>query len=80
MNLVLTTGYAGDGLGVGQVFLQKDALGQGMRVVGFKHWNRALQDDRAVVQMLIDKMDSASSHFDAVIEGLPLRTETGKCR
>src|ERR1017187_10216190 len=79
-NLVLATGYAGNGFRVSQVFLNKDAGGQGMRVVGFKHRNRALKDDRAVVQMFIDKVDSAAGHFDAVIECLLLRIEAGKSR
>jgi hypothetical protein len=60
------------------VLLGEDAGGEGVGVVGGEHGDGALQQDHAVVQVLIDKMDGASGQLDAVIEGLGLRVEAGK--
>ena len=46
-----------------------------MRVDG----DGALEDDDAVVQVLVDKMHGAAGYFDAVIEGLLLGFETWEC-
>ena len=49
-----------------------------MRIIGFVNGHSPLQDDDAVVEMLVDKMHGAPCDFDAVVEGLLLRVKAGK--
>jgi hypothetical protein len=79
-NLVLTADDASDGLAVGNVLFGQNALRERVLVVLLQNGDRTLQDDYAVIEMLVDKMHCAASHFDAVLEGLLLRVETGKRR
>ena len=60
------------------MLFDQDAVGQRVRVVGLFYRDGPLQNDGAVVQVLIDKMDGATSHFDAVVEGLLLGVEAGE--
>ena len=75
---VFGAGDAGDGFAVGDVFLGEDAVGEGVGVVGFEDGDNALQDDDAVVEVLVDKVDGATGDLDAVIECLGLGFEAGK--
>ena len=77
-NLVVAAHNKGKRLGVGDVLLGENALCEGVGVVGVERGNRALEDDDAVVEMLIDKMHRAAGELDAVVEGLGLRIEAGK--
>ena len=77
-DFVFAAGYAADGLSVGDVLFDKDALGEGVRVVGFEDGNGALEDDGAVVEMFVDKVNGAAGDFYAVVEGLLLGVEAGK--
>lgn len=60
------------------MFLRKNASGERMGIVRIENRYRTLQDDRTVVEVLIDEVNSAASNFDAVIEGLRLRFKAGK--
>ena len=50
-----------------------------MRIVAFEDRNAPLKNDDPVVEVLIDKMDGAPGDLAAIIEGLQLRVQTGKC-
>jgi len=80
LDFVPTAGDAGDGLGVGDVLFDEDAIGKGRGVVGFENEDAALQNDCALVEMVIDKVDRATDDFDAVVEGLLLGVEAGEGR
>src|ERR1051326_5570430 len=67
-----------DRLGIRDVLLLQDARGQRMFVIARVHRHRALDDDRTVVEMLVDEMHGAAADFDSVFERLPLRVEAGK--
>ena len=75
---VVAAGYAGDGIGVGLVLFHEDAGAEGVGVVGFEDRDGALQDDYAMVEVLVDKVDCAASYFYAVIECLALGFEAGE--
>ncbi len=79
LNLILTAGDAGNGLGVGDVLFDEDADGEGAGVVRLQNRDGALEDDGSVVQVLIDEMDRAAGDLYAVVEGLLLRVEAGEC-
>lgn len=72
---VVATRYAGNGVGVGDVFFDEDALGEGVCVVGLENRNCTLENDGAVVEVFIDEVHSAASDFHSVIEGLLLGVE-----
>ncbi len=69
-----------DGLRIGKVLLLQDARGERVRVIVIQHGHGALEDDDAVIEVLIDEMDGAAGDGAAVLEGLHLRVKTGKCR
>ena len=71
---------AGDGFGVGLMLLLENAVGESVGVVRGQDGDGSLEDDDAVVQLLIDKMDGAAGDLDAVVEGLLLRVEAGEGR
>jgi hypothetical protein len=79
-DFVLSTGHAGDGFAVGDMLLDQDARGEGVGVVSFEDRDGALQDNDAMVQVLIDEMNGATGYLNAVFEGLALRFEAGKGR
>jgi hypothetical protein len=60
------------------VLFGQDALGERVGVVGLEDGNGALQDDDAVIQVLVDKMDGAAGDFCAVVEGLRWASRPGK--
>lgn len=70
----------GNGFGVGNVLLGKDALGQRMRVVCGKDWHKALQDDDAVIQVFVHEMHGAAGDLYPIVEGLGLRVQAGERR
>ena len=70
--------YASDGFGVGDVFFDQDALGERVGIVGLEDGNAALEDDNAVIQVLVDEVDGAAGEFAAVVEGLQLGFEAGE--
>lgn len=78
MDLIVAAGDVGDGFGVGDVLFDEDALGEGVRVVGFEDGYGALEDDGAVIEVLVDEVDGAAGDFYSVVEGLLLRIEAGK--
>ena len=80
LDLVFTTGNAGDGFRVGDVLFSENAFCEGVGIVGFEHGNGALKDDGAVVEVLVNEVDSAARDFYAVVEGLLLGVESGECR
>jgi len=77
-NLILTAEDACDSLGVCYVFLDQNSLGEGVCVVRIKHRDGALQNDRAVVQFFIHKMNRASGDLCPVVQGLLVRIQTWK--
>ena len=77
-DLVFATDDAGDGLGVGEVFFGENAGGEGVSVVGVEYRDGALEDDDAVVEMLIDEVDGAAGEFDTKVQCLLLRLEAGE--
>ncbi len=77
-DLVLSADQASNGLRVGDVLLGEDAGGEGVGIVAVEDRNGPLQDDDAVIELFVDKVDGAAGNLDAVIEGLLLRVETGK--
>ena len=77
-DFVVSADHAGDGFGVSDVLFGENAGGEGVGVVGFEYGDGTLQNDCAVVQVLIDKMDGATGYFYAVFEGLSLCFEAGK--
>jgi hypothetical protein len=78
LDFKLATGDLGDGFGVGLMLFGEDAVGKRVGVVGFQNGNSALQEDDAVVEMLVNEVDGAAGDFDAIFEGLGLRVEAGK--
>ena len=79
-DLELATEDSGDGFGVGEVFLFEDAGGEGGGVVVFVDGDGALEDDDAVVDVLVDEVDGAAGDVDAEGQGLLLRVEAGEGR
>src|ERR1700690_953098 len=79
-DLVFTRQDAADGFRISNVLLFENAGGEATRVVGGKDGDRPLQDDHTVVQLLVDKVNRAAGHLDAVVEGLGLRVEPRKSR
>jgi hypothetical protein len=59
------------------VLLLEDAGREGVCVVAFEDGDGFLQDDDAVVELLVDEVDGAAGDLDAVVEGLVLRVEAG---
>ena len=53
-DFVLSTDDSGDRLGVGDVFFGEDAGSEGVGVVGVEDGDGALEDDYAVVEVLVD--------------------------
>jgi hypothetical protein len=49
-----------------------------MVIIGGKDWDGPLDDDRAVVKVLVDEVDGATGDLYAVVKSLPLSVETGK--
>lgn len=60
------------------MLLHEDALGESVLVVGGEYGDSFLQDDCAVVEMLIHKMYGASAELHAIIKGLALRLQSGE--
>lgn len=79
-DLVLPTYRAGDGLGVGDVLFGENAGGEGVGIVGIEHRDGTLENDDAVVEVLIDEVDGAAGDLDSVVEGLLLGIEAGEGR
>jgi len=79
-NLVLSTGRAGNSLGIGYVLFDQDSLGQRVRVVALQHRNGPLQHNNAVVEMLVYKMDRAAGNLYPIIESLRLRLKAREGR
>jgi len=77
-DLVVAADDAGYGFGVGLVLFNQDSLGERVGVVGFEDGDGALENDWAVIEMFIDKMDGAAGYFYAVVKGLPLGFQAGK--
>jgi len=62
------------------VLFGEDAFGEGVGVVGFENSNRSLENDSAVVEVLVDEVDGAAGDLYAVIECLLLGVEAGEGR
>ncbi len=60
------------------MLLLQDARRQSGFIVAIKHGNRLLQDDGAVVEVFIHKMNGHAGNFGAVLQGLLLRLQPGK--
>ena len=78
-DFVVAAGEAGDGFGVGDVLFDEDALGEGVGVVRIEDGDRALEDDGAMIEVLVDEVDGAAGDFDSVIERLLLGVEAREC-
>lgn len=63
---------AGDGGGVGDVLDFEDAGGEGSGCIGVFDGDGSLEDDDAMVELFVDKVDCAAGDFCTVGEGLPL--------
>ena len=62
------------------MLLRENARGKRVCIVVVEHRNRSLKNDRAVVQLVVDKVHGAARHLHAVVEGLLLRVEAGEGR
>ena len=62
------------------MLLRKYSRGEGSHIVAFQHRHGFLQNDWAVVQMLIDEMHRAARHFHAIFQRLFLRVHAGERR
>ena len=62
------------------MLLDQDPLRQRMRIIAIQHRDYPLQDNHAVIQLFVDKVDCASRNLAAVIEGLLLRVQSRKSR
>ena len=71
---------AGDGFAISDVLLLKDAGGESVGVVSGKDGDGFLEEDDAVVELLVDEVDGASNDVDAVVEGLLLGVEAREGR
>ncbi len=60
------------------MLLHQNAFGEGVLIVGGENGNGLLQDNGAVIEVLVHKVNGAAAELDAVIEGLLLRFEAGK--
>ena len=69
---------ARDGFGVGEVLLGEDAGGERLGGVGVEDGDGSLQDDDAVVYVLVDEVDGAAGDPGAEFESLTLGVEAGK--
>ena len=78
MNGVLAAQDAGDGFGVGEVFLGEDALGEGLAGVVVLDGDSLLEDDDAVVYGFVDEVDGAAGDLRSVVQGLVLGVESGE--
>ncbi len=76
---VFAAGDKADSFGVGKVLFGEDAAVEGFGCVGVEDGDSALDDDGAMIKLLIDKVDGAAGDFDAVSEGLLLSFEAGEC-
>ena len=77
---IVSTEDASDRLGIGKVFLLKDARREGFGGIVVIDWNCLLQNDHAVIDSFIDKMNTATRNFGAIVKGLLLCVETRKGR
>lgn len=80
MDLVVAIEEDANGFGVGDVLLFKYAFGESMVVIGGKDGDGSLDDDCAVVKVLVDKVDRAAGDLYAVVESLLLSVKAGKGR
>jgi hypothetical protein len=78
LHLILAAGDAGNGFAIGDVLFDKDPVSERVSVVGFENRNGALQNYRAVIEVLIDEVHGAASDFDSIVEGLLLGIESRK--
>src|SRR5437588_11682045 len=74
-NLKIALEHNVDRLRVGNVLLIEDTGGQSVFVVAILDVDRSLNDDRAVIQFLIHKMDATTRHFHSVGKSLLLSFE-----
>lgn len=78
LDLVAAGSDAGDGFRVSDVFFGEDAIGEGVGIVCGEDGDGALEDDDAVVEVLVDEVDGAAGELNAVVEGLGLGVEAGE--
>ena len=62
------------------MLLLQNARRQRVLVVAVEHRNSLLHNDRAMIELFIDKMHSAAGNFHSIGESLLLRFESRKCR
>src|ERR1700733_1618954 len=62
------------------MFFRENARAESLCIVCLVNGHRALQDDDAMVELLVDEVYGAAGDFDSVLEGLMLRVEAGECR
>src|SRR5579864_6527741 len=67
-------------LRIGYMLLLQNAGGKRVLIVIFQYRHCFLQNDRTVVQMLVDKMHGAARNLYAIFQSLFLRVHTGKRR
>lgn len=67
-----------NGFGIDSVFLLQDARGKRVLCVLVFYGDDGLQNNRAGVEIFVDKMDGAAGELDAVFESLALRLEARK--
>lgn len=72
---VLAAEDAGYGFGVGLVLFDEDAGGERGRSVRVEDLDGALEDDNAVVDVLVDEVNGAAGYFCAELERLGLGFE-----
>ena len=77
-NLVIAIEEDANGFGVGDVLLFEYAGGEGVMVIGGKDWDGSLDDDRAVIKVLVDEVDGAAGDLYTVVKSLLLRVKSGK--
>ena len=67
-----------EGFGVGDVFFVKDVVAEVIGGPGGVDRDGALDEDDAVVELLVDEVDGAAGDADAVLPGLVLGVEAGE--
>jgi hypothetical protein len=80
LDAVSTAEDAGDGLGVGEVLLLEDASLEGSDGIAFFDGDGTLENDDAVIDGFVNKVDGAASDFDSELQCLFLRVEAGEGR
>ena len=77
-NFVISPGNLFQRLNIKRVLVFQNFRRESFRRVRVGNFNRPLREYRAVVEIVVNKMNRAAGYFNAVFNRLPLRVESGK--